>query len=346
MMWLSRINFIQKLCLMLALPCTALLVLIWNEMNLAYTEVKKLEYDRNLQRIHGPLLQLVHENQKERGLSAAFLANPDNDETKTRMQLQRETVDIEKQRLTDLIQSDLSTDRWKDKTHNKVQQIFDGIKTFHQSIRKQIDQLQLSRQQQVQAYTNFNKTLLSLLDFSATRFTGEDLVNQTRLYTNLAYAKDAMGIERAVLASIFAADRVDQKQRLLLTDINTQIRVYNTKAHFHAQALNSNDFQKKIKQISSKDMEAKKESVLNQYANFEVDPLIWFDYASKSINVVQEKINGSYKSAQSVIDNALVTSINKMKTMGAIALLIISITSFLVLNVAKAMNQSLKKSSR
>jgi methyl-accepting chemotaxis protein len=144
---------------------------------------------------------LVHELQKERGASAGYLGSKGTKFADT-LRVQRQATDI---RLANR-QQFLTTNLTQIEQHEIVE--LTNSSTFSlnnlNSIRQQIDSLSIKAPNAIAFFTNNNAKLITIVShISQTSFDGE-LANGLQAYYNFLQGKERAGIERAVMANIFA----------------------------------------------------------------------------------------------------------------------------------------------
>lgn len=343
MVWLTRVRLAYKLIMMLSLPCVMLIIFILHEAKMLNDDINLYQYEQSLQFLHEDILKLVHENQKERGLSAAYLTNPSNQQAKIRVNQQRQEVDAIKESLLNKIDNGLRDKFWSNRSLTEIENLKSHLIGFHLQVRPRIDKFELNVRQQVKAYTQFNKNLLAKLDFSVTYFTGEALLNSTQLYTNLAYAKDAMGIQRAVLAGIFSKDQVSIFQRLTLTDLNTQVSIYLDKAKHHANAYLKPEIVNQIDELVTNEFKDYMNKAITLDSNFGVDPLKWFDLATKSIDNIHKLSLEAYTKAKDTLDTSLNDAIELAIIIGIVSVVITVVTITAVILISHSIQTYLQR---
>ena len=177
--------------------------------------------------------RLVHELQKERGLTAGFLSSEKSDEKfKTRLNDQRKLTDkalLNQQAAiitlssSALIPSIISVNN---AINDNVNKLID--------IRKKVDQRSIQTDQAIPYYTGFNSHLLSVSAKSALLSGNGILVIQLRTYFNFLQAKERAGIERAVMSSVFNLQSFQgssfQKANQLIAEQNAYIDNFKTLA--------------------------------------------------------------------------------------------------------------------
>lgn len=147
--------------------------------------------------------QLVHEIQKERGLTAAYFGAKGDSESKAALENQRINTDFRYRELNEFI-----------KTNIQNIQLPQAIKLI-KSASNQLEELQTKRIQvnnfgtnlgaAISYYTQINKTLLKTPAVIASMVTDGDMANRLSALYNFLQGKERAGIERAVLSNSFAA---------------------------------------------------------------------------------------------------------------------------------------------
>ncbi len=204
MMALHNLSIRNKLLLILLLPVLGLLYFAVDsivERQRTYVEMQRLQERAELaERVSA----LVHETQKERGMSSGFLGSR-GARFADELPRQRQATDrqlqafnsflavIERQTLDAVLERRLNTAR-------------ERLAMLEQQ-RQGITSLQLAADQAVGYYTTLNAELLGVVGDLARGTRQGELVQRLAAYYNLLQSKERAGIERAVLTNTFAADR-------------------------------------------------------------------------------------------------------------------------------------------
>ncbi len=198
---LKNIKINSKLALMLTIPMLGLLYfsigITWEKQEIA----RQMNLSQELVELAMKSSSLVHELQKERGLSAGFIGSK---ATKFVPELQQQRLMTD-----DLI---IMLREFSQNFHfaifaNNLKNHLD--KTFIEFdkirlIRKSIDALDISLEQELKIYTDIIDALLISISHLSTLVSDAKLSNQIVAYLNLLRAKEKAGIERAILNNAFS----------------------------------------------------------------------------------------------------------------------------------------------
>lgn len=142
--------------------------------------------------------QLVHEMQKERGMSAGFLGS-NGTAFARQITNQRLLVDARLKDLKDYFDSD----DYHHNTNKTINQLYSRLNQREQ-IRSRVDNLDIQLGEALGYYTANNTLILDLNGKLAAEL--EETTSSEKFLTlyNVAYAKEQAGIERAVLSNVFS----------------------------------------------------------------------------------------------------------------------------------------------
>ena len=143
--------------------------------------------------------QLVHELQKERGMSAGFIGS-NGSKFASQVRNQRSLTDIEIKNLKRFM-LDIN---YQEQTKQTIQKLLSNLGQL-QTIRQQVDSLSIALPKMLGYYTSNNLIILDLNGYLASGL--EETSSSERFLTlyNIAYAKEQAGIERAVLNNVFVS---------------------------------------------------------------------------------------------------------------------------------------------
>lgn len=200
---LKNIKISNKLALMLTLPMLGLLYftigITWEKQEI----VRQMNLSQKLVKLAIKSSALVHELQKERGLSAGFIGSQAT-EFMTELQQQRQITDNEIAKLKFFLDNfpfTLFADSLK-RQLDEVLLAFDKV----EGNRKLINELQISLDAELKFYTHIINLLLININYLSTLVSDAKLTNQIVSYVNLLQAKEKAGIERAVLSNVFSQE--------------------------------------------------------------------------------------------------------------------------------------------
>ncbi len=199
-----KLSLRNRLLLMVAVP---LLGMLWVS---GWNTVEKILLSREMGRLEELVIvatrvgALVHEMQKERGLSAGFLGSKGANFA-TELPKQREVTDAQRKALADALAS-------FDATHfgaHFVQLVGNADKTLAGlgEKRQAVTSLAISAPEAMGYYT---KTIAALLEVSgqlAALSPDKEIGQRASAYGAMLQAKERAGIERATLSNVFGADK-------------------------------------------------------------------------------------------------------------------------------------------
>lgn len=181
-------------------PVVLLFLVVIIDLVISLSILKDSEFTDNAAMLAEKTSALVHEMQKERGMSAGYIGS----------QGQKFVAQIKQQRqLTDNRQKALFQAVEELDLNAQTLQALNTLKTrMNQmaSIRSGVDSLNLPLERVLSYYTQNNTVLLDLNGELGGQIDAADSSKRFQALYNLAYAKEQAGIERAVLNNVFARD--------------------------------------------------------------------------------------------------------------------------------------------
>ncbi|MFS1422255.1 methyl-accepting chemotaxis protein [Shewanella sp. 10N.286.48.B5] len=282
MKWIIDLNTRLKLSLLIIPPLLICLIYGGMFVHNKYEIQTELNTVLSLSELAVINSALVHELQKERGMSAGFLGSKG----------QSFAQDLPQQRsMTDQQVSNFSSipaaDHFPAKISSTLRQIDSQLQQL-QSIRRSVDNLSISVAEEVKYYSDLNKTLLSVVDETAMQSTISELSLKLASFGAFLQLKERAGIERAVLSSTFGQQGFKAggyvKFVTLVAEQNTYAERFSTMATDLALKQFEQDNRSKevnavnaIRQIA---FSQNAEEIKNQH------PEVWFKTSTNRINLL------------------------------------------------------------
>jgi methyl-accepting chemotaxis protein len=193
-LWLSR-----YLSVLTLVPVAVLIIFITADIFRAYYALDQANVTIANVRLVTVTNKLVHELQKERGMSAGYIGSKGTMFT-SGLKNQRAITDKEVNNLKTF----MVDTNYHEHTNKTTQQLFNSLRQL-QTIRQQVDSLNIALSNALGYYTGNNLLILDLNGYLASEL--EEASSSERFLTlyNIAYAKEQAGIERAVLNNVFAS---------------------------------------------------------------------------------------------------------------------------------------------
>jgi len=284
MLSLQNIKFNYKIATIALVPLLGLIFLAISSINTQYNNIKAAEKIILLSEFSVHASSLIHEFQKERGMSAGYLGSKGKKFQQKIIQ-QRKLTDEKLSSLNTYLQissvatsANISTDLTK--VMNDINE--------RNNIRNNITQLNIPTPKAINYYSNINTQFLDII--SQLPQLSPDVVMSAKLaaYSNFIKGKERAGIERAVLANTFAQNKFSAG---MLNKLITLIAIQNTYTDVFL-AFATPDF----KQFYSTTMsgqyigetEKMRQIALSKNANFSVDAGQWFKMQTGKINLLKK----------------------------------------------------------
>lgn len=273
-----------KLLMTLLLPLILITFFIVKESIGHWQSVTRSENIQYVARLAVISSQLVHELQKERGLTGGYLGSKGK----------KLGDELLKQRLvTDEAVAGFSRQRppflATQPSRALVTQLHQITAELEQlaSHRRQVTDLSLSGPGGIGFYTALNKEFLQLVVQMASASHSLAVARQTSAYLYLMQAKEYAGIERAVMTNTFAHDRfadgVQQRFIELIAKQQSFLSVFNNFASPGQQQLLTETLSGPV----ADKVAVFRKRGLSVTHGFDVDPALWFKLSTQRINLLK-----------------------------------------------------------
>jgi methyl-accepting chemotaxis protein len=271
--WLSR-----YLSLLTLIPVAALLIFITADIFRAYHDLDQANKTISNVRLVTITSQLVHELQKERGMSAGFIGSKGSEfvsELKNQRTLTDEEVNNLKSFMVDI--------DYHQQINKTMQQLFNDLGQL-QIIRQQVDALNITLPKALRYYTANNLLILDLNGHLASELEETTSAERFLILYNIAYAKEQAGIERAVLNNVFASEEFTPALMTRFIELLTKQQTYIKSAYTVA----SSDFKEVLNRFDeskeSREVQRYRDIAKNNMNGFNVQPNDWFKAATARID--------------------------------------------------------------
>lgn len=320
-MTFSNLSFRKKIFSLLALPMLGFLWLSISSIIDGVAIKNEMSIIAPLTKLSVVYSELVHELQKERGMTAGFLGSKGTKFAK-KLQNQRQSTDEKRVKKESF---------WGDNDFrlNDIKQLNETINQSLQklvSIRQQVDSQSITLGKALTYYTQLNKKLLSVAILNANLSSNALITKETFAYYNFLQGKERAGIERAVLSNTFAEDEFGKglyaKFITLVSEQNTYFDNFNQLSDeqgkkYFAQQLNNSA----VKEVLKLRVIAK-----NKQNDFAVDAEYWFAQSTGRI--------GQLKKIENYLDDKLLALVEEKHSNAFQAMLVNIIVSSLLIVLA------------
>jgi len=217
---LSKFSIKQKLIAIMMIPLTVVILLSAKLAYNAYTETTNLQKIERIVILSTKIGAMVHETQKERGMTAGFLGS-NGKKFVNKLPQQRENVNTRKTELLNYLKHfDIN-----EYTAEFKEAITKGLYQLEKidSIRNQVSSLSIPLGKALGYYTNMNGNFLNVIGSGTRISTNPLLTKKISAYSNFLLSKERAGIERAVGSNTLAKNEFGNGMRNKFNNlINTQ----------------------------------------------------------------------------------------------------------------------------
>ena len=287
---------------------------------------------------------LVHELQKERGLSAGYLGSQGQNFA-SELPTQRSTTDSRIEILKDIASGMdsgfLSTDigrLYSDSLKERIDRL-DGLG----KMRSGIEQLTVGVSEGIDFYTSLNADFLGLAAFISKHSSIGILTSSGSAYAAFLQAKERAGIERAVLANVFAKNSFTPALRKKFDALVVMQDVYTTVFKSSASDANISFFdatmagQSIVETERMRAIAAEKSDV----GEFNIDPSYWFSMQTRKIDKlkqVEDQLSIDIRGvAQSLVSKSSTTLVVNLVVAGLIFVVVLLLSSLIIRGILKTL---------
>ena len=330
---LSKLSIKQKLILIMLIP---LIVVILLAAKLAIDSFSTSKNLRALDRVvilSTKIGALVHEAQKERGMTAGFLGSS-GEKFKVELPAQRLNVDEKLKELNTLLN-----------TFNKNEYSSEFLENLNLSLKKiedlnntrnGVNSLSLNAGIAIGYYTDLNKLLLNVIG-SITKLSNSATVSQQLVsYMNFLLSKERAGVERAVGTNTFAKDSFGEGMKAKFYTLIAEQNAYMDSFLKASDSKVVEFYKTNLKGDSVDEVERIRKIALYSdiETNFEVDANHWFKEITEKINLLKKVEDYISQTLIITINDEMSDSNQNMIIFGLLSILGIALTMILARTIA------------
>ncbi|MBW3698434.1 methyl-accepting chemotaxis protein [Vibrio sp. T187] len=291
---LSEISFKQKIIILLALPILGFLWLSASAISQSVSTTQEMSSLNQLTRLSVVYSELVHELQKERGMTAGYLGSQ-GQKFGSELQSQRRAADGKRDQRTSFWQSNDIEMSSITQLNQAISQSLNNI----DSIRRQVDSQSIALSDALAYYTQLNAKLLSVSGLIADLSSDSEITRETVAYYNFLQGKERAGIERAVLNNTFSKNEFGPGMLVKFISLVTEQNTYFSNFNVLTNDDNVRFFEQQLKDSSVVEVEKLRELAKSKASGFDVDPVYWF---AQSTGRIVQLTKAEKKIANSLID--------------------------------------------
>ncbi len=273
-----------KLFLAILLPLIGFTFYGFNYIVNSYQLQQEMQYLNGLTKLAKYNSALVHELQKERGMSAGYIGSKGK-AFKEKLVKQRQLTNSAFANTNQYISSASLPD-----STLKLMSAIEQQLSKRDQIRTQVDGLKISLGGAVKYYTGINKQLLSVIDNIANESTQPLLIRQATAFGSFLQFKERAGIERAVLSNVFAKDNFGPGLFQRFVSLLAEQNAYEASFRSHGLPPHITFMDDTIVGKDVSEVIRLRKLALSKASNggFDVDPSYWFKVKTGRINLLKQ----------------------------------------------------------
>ncbi|MGJ0361868.1 methyl-accepting chemotaxis protein [Aliarcobacter cryaerophilus] len=315
---ISKLSIKQKLIAIMLIP---LVIVILLAAKLAYDSYRSLENLKSLDKVvilSTKIGALVHETQKERGMTAGFIGSK-GVKFKDELPRQREEVNKQITFLNEFL-SDFDKTKYSDDFVKNLNSGLEKLKDL-QGVRNSVNSLNIAAPIAIAYYTDTNTLLLNTLGTIVKFSNSPNVTKELGSYMNFLLSKERTGIERAVGTNTFAQNKFTEGLKARFYTLIAEQTAY---MDIFSKIASKDIVDFYLKTVVGKDIEEVEKMrkialFSNIEENFGVDPNYWFETITNKINLL--------KQVEDHISTHLLNEINLEKDEATFHLILFSLLS-------------------
>lgn len=282
--WIENLTIKNKLLIVIIPPIFGCVIfglsIVFNQYQLSQS-LTKVEV---LSELAGVNSALVHELQKERGMSAGFLSAKGQAFT-TQLPNQRRLTDKQISQFNTFI----GANRLPDAFSQQLSSVNNSINSLIK-IRDQVDSLSISVSDEVKFYTQLNMALLSIVDQTAHEGASQEIAIQAASFSAFLQMKERAGIERAVLSSMFGQNSVDPQRFIKFVTLISEQNSYQERFIALGDTETKQRYSRLQNSTAVSNVNALRQTVLSQNTDAIAaqNPEQWFAQSTQRIELLSQ----------------------------------------------------------
>lgn len=286
MLKLENLKLSQKMGLLIVVPLLGMLWFTQAKLQISWSQYSDANQLSQLKELSIYASEVVHELQKERGMSAGYIGSEGN-KFSTKLNAHYEVAD-QKVAALNSIAAQIDETQLGEEGYSELKSSLAALEKV-QSTRSDVRSLTIPVSRAVGFYSGVNADFLNLIGYISTLESTGVFGSQFAAYFSFLSGKERAGIERAVLTNTFAKDAFvkgfDQKFISLVAQQDAYIQAFKTIATEEAiEAYN-----KTVRGDAIEQTERMRQTALDNMSQggFNVDPGFWFTKQTEKINLLK-----------------------------------------------------------
>ena len=287
---LKNLSIKKKLILQAMISVFIVIFLVGNVINLTNQKVNALKDIQSGTKILKSISLLIHETQKERGMTAGFLGSKGK-KFGTKLKSQRELTNKQIQNIKK-ISSTIDIESIDKATATALQEALGDLRDIN-NIRAKVDSFSISGKKAIGYYTNMNAKFLNTIVKISSFSRSPHATKQIIAYLNFLLAKEKAGIERAVGTNITSTDYFLPGFREKFVSLINAQDAYLINFNDYASKDAKTFFTQTLRDKSVSEVKRMRKIILSakEIGGFGVDAQYWFDTISQKLVLLKKTEN-------------------------------------------------------
>ena len=300
---LKNLSIRLKLIILTIIPIVTIITFVVMLVYSKYSEVQTFQNAKKASKLLSSISLLIHETQKERGMSAGYLGS-NGKKFKVELENQRKVTDKRLQEIKDFVNSEISSVYL---LGDVIQIALDDTKKLD-NIRRKVTNLEISTKEAVSYYTKMNNDFLMIIVKVSTMPSTPNISKQIISYLSFLMAKEKAGIERAVGTNILEKDYFYGNSREVFSDLISSQKSFISTFKNYSDKDVLEFYNKTMSDSTIKEIEKIREKLIQakEIGGFEVDATYWFKTISAKLALIK-------KTEDYIVKNLKITNPNTKK---------------------------------
>ena len=284
---LNKFKIKTRLVIMIMIPLLAVMYYAAVNVYENYTISQSMAKIQSASKVATLISSLVHETQKERGMTAGFLGSKGT-KFADKLPNQRELTNQRRDKLLNFIKTiDLDAID-KDVSSNVLKAVTD-IQNID-AIRSNVSSLSIAASKAIGYYTKMNAKFLDAISSIAKFSDNPTITKEIIAYSNFLLSKERAGIERAVGTNTFGRDTFGKGMRTKLNDLIAAQNSYMSGFLQYGDKDAKEFYNKTFKGKALDEVDRMREIMIDakEIGGMNVDSVYWFDTITQKIGLLKK----------------------------------------------------------
>jgi len=325
----SDVSFKHKILMLLALPMLGFLWLSFSSISQSIETRKEMSTLTELTHLSVEYSELVHELQKERGMTAGFIGS-NGSKFSVKLRKQRADTDAKQAKMMRFWQQNEFSDNQIQQLHMRITQDLSMLT----GIRNKVDAQNIELASALRYYTQLNAKLLSVSGLIVDISSDASITAETIAYYNFLQGKERAGIERAVLSNVFSKDHFATDNFVKFISLVVEQETYFSNFKTFATSSNNNFFVQQLNTPAVKEVMKLRHIAETNSTEFNVDAEYWFSQASARIGqlkLIEDDLERSLLTLADNHRNSAVTVLMMNVVFSVLIIVIVVVISFITI---------------